>query len=613
MAYKKNIYENSYGTFVYKMREHRESSYFWSTITSYTAEIVDFEPKGPRAVFPSKIQEGVVTAISLPMRTWKNVTSLSFPRLRNLGLYNCSFPSLQKVEFSDNSFYTDGRMVYSYDRTKLYFSLAGREDEVIHVPEYVKTVADTAFLNSRCREIVFENPKVKIGPNAFEGSLFKDLHPAFYLGDRLMFLEKDVPLLDLPDGVKIEKEAFAVYSPQTLRASFLPELSELSGPKKIEAFELTSREASLSPFVLAADYPNLKEIRVPEDHIRYERKDGVLYDRAKSQLVYYPHCREGTCFEVPEGTRSIGAFAFQKARFLEEVRIPESVTDIGADAFSSCPNLRKVHLPSGIEGFCRSSTYGSVYGVINGCDKLQELLLPEGFKYLGTNTVYTHPSMMEDIQFPDTLEYLGAFCLPQMDRSQVHLPASLLAAKDRSLAGAKRVWAYEGTARGLVAAINGYKSTKKGDPWHRAEIIVLGPDGKEKALFYIPYISSEEGRAALIQAWDSEQIDYDAYASAFRYVGVKQTEDKLLMALLLVIDGQRRGAALDYLQNSIGLTDAGWLLMRENRELYFDRYLALEGHTISGINHLIAKSLEHHLGFFREKLLEKKNDLEREK
>ena len=615
MASKKTyFFEDKYGSYTYRLISKDDNLYIFGFYTYY-AEIIDFTPKGPEMVFPSMVDEYDVNKIILPNKIWDKVTSLTFPTLKTLGVFNYSFPSLKKVQFTGRSFYTDGRMIYSSDKTKLYFSLAGREDEVIHVPDYVKEVTDTAFSYSKCKEIVFDNPKVKINYSTFQGSTYIKLHPAITQGDKLVYLGADIPLLDLPDEVtKMDKDIFAKHCPHTLRASFLPDLSALNGNKQIKGFELKSKEAPLSVMVLKRDYPFLVSIKVPEDHIRYEVKEGALYDKLQKKLLYYPSYREGTSYEIAEGTLAIGPSAFYNSQYLEEIKIPDSVKDIASYAFSSCPKLRKINLPAGIDGLSRSPSYVELYGAINTCSALQVLTIPQGVKYFGYNTIYSTRTKLKDVMLPDTMEYLGPFCFPNIENSEVHLPASLLIADKGSLKGCTKVRAYEGTAKGLVLAINPYTADDKSkDKWNHAQVIVLDQTGEEKAFFLIPALSTQESQEALAMAWDSEEIDYDAYDIAFRHLGQKQETDKLLMALLLVIDGGRRGAAWEYLHDGTNLLKCGSLLIEQGWKLYFDSYLALEGLTSANINSLLEKSNTVKLTYYRKKLTEKKKAMGRRK
>ena len=58
---------------------------------------------------------------------------------------------------------------------------------------------------------------------------------------------------------------------------------------------------------------------------------------------------------IPEGTTTIGEFAFEGCTSLQSITIPESVTEIGMSAFEDCISLQRITIsvtPSGIVMLC---------------------------------------------------------------------------------------------------------------------------------------------------------------------------------------------------------------------------------------------------------------------
>ena len=58
--------------------------------------------------------------------------------------------------------------------------------------------------------------------------------------------------------------------------------------------------------------------------------------------------RDLTSLDVPDGTTSIGDYAFSQFTSLESITIPNSVTTIGSGAFSSCTNLTSIKIGNAI-------------------------------------------------------------------------------------------------------------------------------------------------------------------------------------------------------------------------------------------------------------------------
>lgn len=75
---------------------------------------------------------------------------------------------------------------------------------------------------------------------------------------------------------------------------------------------------------------------------------GVLYNKSKTKLIYYPINKADTSYKIIEGVTSIEEYAFFYCQDLENIEIPSSVKSIGTDAFASCKNLKKVKISNGI-------------------------------------------------------------------------------------------------------------------------------------------------------------------------------------------------------------------------------------------------------------------------
>lgn len=71
--------------------------------------------------------------------------------------------------------------------------------------------------------------------------------------------------------------------------------------------------------------------------------NGVVYNKDKTQLVYYPDGKTGTAFTVPDGVTSIGKSAFAQESNLTSITLPESIERIEQYAFSSCTNLTDIY------------------------------------------------------------------------------------------------------------------------------------------------------------------------------------------------------------------------------------------------------------------------------
>ena len=68
--------------------------------------------------------------------------------------------------------------------------------------------------------------------------------------------------------------------------------------------------------------------------------------------------RTATSFEIPEGTTSIGVYAFAYCSSLASIIIPDGVTLIGEAAFALCESLTSITIPDSVTSIEDSAFYG---------------------------------------------------------------------------------------------------------------------------------------------------------------------------------------------------------------------------------------------------------------
>lgn len=78
--------------------------------------------------------------------------------------------------------------------------------------------------------------------------------------------------------------------------------------------------------------------------------------------------RTATSFEIPEGTTSIGVYAFAYCLSLASIIIPDGVTSIGEGAFGFCTSLTSITMPDSV------TSIG--IAVFSGCTGLTSITIP---------------------------------------------------------------------------------------------------------------------------------------------------------------------------------------------------------------------------------------------
>ena len=106
---------------------------------------------------------------------------------------------------------------------------------------------------------------------------------------------------------------------------------------------------------------SLQSITIPEGVT--EIGNGAFYGCSSLQSI-----------TIPDGVTEIGLFAFFGCSSLQSITIPESVTEIGEDAFRGCSGLTSITIPASVK-LIRQEAF-------KGCSALNEIIVDKG------NTVY---------------------------------------------------------------------------------------------------------------------------------------------------------------------------------------------------------------------------------
>ena len=87
---------------------------------------------------------------------------------------------------------------------------------------------------------------------------------------------------------------------------------------------------------------------VSEESEDYAAVDGVLYDKERTTLLFYPTGSPATTIQIPAETAGIEANAFAYAKNLKSIVLPEGLTVIGASAFAYSGLTHITSLASGL-------------------------------------------------------------------------------------------------------------------------------------------------------------------------------------------------------------------------------------------------------------------------
>ncbi len=109
---------------------------------------------------------------------------------------------------------------------------------------------------------------------------------------------------------------------------------------------------------------------------------GVVFNRDKTRLLYYPPNRSVDSYRIPDGVKYVGDFAFYSPLHSpREVVFPDSVVEIGDNAFSFNYELESVKVNDGLQRIC--------IWAFADCTALTEFIMPDSVTEVGAGNKFT--------------------------------------------------------------------------------------------------------------------------------------------------------------------------------------------------------------------------------
>lgn len=170
----------------------------------------------------------------------------------------------------------------------------------------------------------------------------------------------DIESVTLPDSLTtIEKNAF--YNCEKLKSVTIPQNVSSIG---------------LAAFVEGLSESSLTEIKVDPENPYFSEKDGVVFSKDGTKLIVFPSGRSGD-YQIPDGTVSVGDYAFYYCVNVSSITVPGSVRSLGEGAFGNCSSLTKAVLNEGLEEI---GEY-----VFQSNSGIRDIIIPASVKSVGKN------------------------------------------------------------------------------------------------------------------------------------------------------------------------------------------------------------------------------------
>lgn len=190
-----------------------------------------------------------------------------------------------------------------------------------------------------CRDIIIDSD------NSYNSSITKIVLPSTiqYISDYAFFGMDNLESIDF-NGAKISKIAQAAFmNCGKLKEISLPATLESIGGcvfancLALESIIITSKinDVGATAFVGCS---KLSSITVDAANPYYSSANGILFNKAGTELLYYPEGKTGTSYTVPTSVTEIAPFAFYSNSKLETLNL-NNVGMIRQYALSGCENL----------------------------------------------------------------------------------------------------------------------------------------------------------------------------------------------------------------------------------------------------------------------------------
>ncbi len=141
--------------------------------------------------------------------------------------------------------------------------------------------------------------------------------------------------------------------------------------------------------------PALTTVLVAEDNRWYCVEDGLLCRKSRTgkKMLHYVGGGEGVCI-VPEGTKTIPHYFFQKRVSLTAVSLPEGVDKIGNYVFRDCTSLTSVTIPKGVTEIGIKA--------FSGCTSLNSVTIPASVTQIG-GYAFSGCTSLSDMTIPESV------------------------------------------------------------------------------------------------------------------------------------------------------------------------------------------------------------------
>ena len=140
---------------------------------------------------------------------------------------------------------------------------------------------------------------------------------------------------------------------------------------------------------------------VASDNEFLSSQDGVIFNKDKTELLWYPIGKPDASYTVPASVTKLGRLSFRGVDALTSVTLPDGLKTIEDYVFFDCRNIAALNLPSSLESI----------GDFSMTDlKVSSMVVPENIKVLNWYVLSNCPELTS-VELPSTLTIMNFYVL----------------------------------------------------------------------------------------------------------------------------------------------------------------------------------------------------------
>lgn len=303
-----------------------------------------------------------------------SVTSVTVPAsVTTIG--TCVFANCEKlteiiVEEQNQNFVSVDGVLYNKDRTTLICYPAGKKDTAFTIPSTVTCIEKYAFEGCKyLSTLVIPSTVTEISTHIlFNCSALTSVTvPSTITSIKTGWFWGCSSLASFTIPTTVTSIEYAAFE----NCSSLTSIQIPSSVLNIDRYafygcsNITSIEIPASVEIIGehtfVNCPKLAEFVVDDSNQYFVSEDGVLFNKDKTCLIYYPGGKNNTSYTIPSTVTTIrkSAFAEMNESKLVSVILPLSVTSIEGFAFAKNPNLQSITFMDGNNWYCISQNGSS--------------------------------------------------------------------------------------------------------------------------------------------------------------------------------------------------------------------------------------------------------------